>query len=299
VINAFDPTRWRADPLPDAPLVDAVDSPAAVGDRPAGYTPQRQWGLSVQHHPAVAICAVVVEGELDLLTAPLLERSVREQLLAAPAHLILDLESVCFVGSSGLTCLLTARELAQTSGVQLHLAGLITRVVARPVEITGLLAVFSTYPTLIHAMMELADPDARSKHMVPPPVLTAFWRRLMGSVWILELCKFDTGTAPAAAADWINSGVPATQPAPDTAHELLAAYGLWLFHDPSKEIGTGGRHRIGYTCTDAELVLLADLMRHDAAQARLHPMMLASWVAAGYSTTTAVGWIRAGCPFPR
>jgi hypothetical protein len=35
--------------------------------------------------------------------------------------------------------------------------------------------------------------------------------------------------------------------------------------------------------------MLADLVRDDAACAGLHPMMLTAWVAAGYSTDTAVG----------
>jgi anti-anti-sigma regulatory factor len=69
---------------------------------------------------------------------------------------ILDLESVLFLGSSGLSCLLRARELAeQTPGSQLHLAGLITRAVARAVKIIGLLGMFSTYPTLIHAVVDV------------------------------------------------------------------------------------------------------------------------------------------------
>jgi anti-sigma B factor antagonist len=89
---------------------------------------------------------VVIDGQLDLLTALLLEQCVHEQLAAAPPHLILDLESVHFLGSSGLSCLLRARGLVeQTPGSQLHLAGLITRVVARAVKITGLLGMFSTY----------------------------------------------------------------------------------------------------------------------------------------------------------
>jgi anti-sigma B factor antagonist len=247
------------------------------------------------------MCVVVVEGELDLLTAPLLEHHVREQLFAAPAHLILDLESVQFLGSSGLSCLLRARELAQTRGAQLHLAGLITSAVARAVKITGLLGVFSTYPTLIHAVIELVGQAeaARSDPVAPVPVLTAFWRCLMGCVWILELCEFDAGTGLGAVVDWINSGVPANQPAPDMARELLAVHGLWLLPDPVTGSSTGSRHRIGYVCADAELIMLADQLRGDAAQAGIHPVMLAAWVAAGYSLNTAVGWIRAGCPFPR
>lgn len=293
--NAADPTRWQGDPL-----AGEVDPTAALDDRAAGDGLARPWGLSVQHYPAVGICVVVVEGELDVLTAPLLEQRVREQLVAAPAHLILDLEPVSFLGSSGLSGLLVARELALTSGVQLHLAGLITRVVARSVEVTGLLGAFSTYPTLLQAVIELADQEASTAaDVVPPLILTVFWRSLLRSVWILELCEFNHGPGLGTVVDWINSGVSVTQPAPDIAQELLAVHGLWLFRDPSDEFPAGSRHRIGYACADAELVMLADLVRDDAARAGLHPMMLAAWVAAGYSTDTAAGWIRAGCPLPR
>jgi hypothetical protein len=73
-------------------------------------------GLRVQH-PAVGVCVVVVVGELDLLTAPLLDACVREQLAAAPTNLILDLQAVRFLGASGLSCLLRAREgVLQTTG---------------------------------------------------------------------------------------------------------------------------------------------------------------------------------------
>jgi anti-sigma B factor antagonist len=274
-----DPTRWQAHPLAD--------------------TPQPPWKLSVQRYPAVGICAVVVEGDLDLLTGPLLEQCVRQQLRAGPAHLIVDLESVRFVGSSGLNRLLRARQITQTKGTQLHLAGLIARTAPASMTITGLLGVFSSYPTLAHAVMELADrPDATLQQVVLPLVFTAFWRCLMGSVWILELCEFDAGNGHTAVTDWINSGVPATQPAPDKAQELLAGHGLWLFPDTVKQSATGGRHRIGYACADAELITMAHLIRDDAAEAGLHPIMLAAWVVAGYSTTTAAGWIRAGCSFP-
>lgn len=288
VAHAADPSAWRGNP--------------PVGDSLARYDSERLLGLSVLYFPAVGVCVVVVEGELDLLTAPLLERRVREQLLAAPAHLLLDLEPVRFLGSSGLSCLLRIRELAQVSGSRLHLAGLITRVVARSVENTGLLGVFNTYPTLIHAVIELSDhlEATTSDDVAPPAVLTAFWCCSVGSVWTLELREFVAGTGLGAIVDWVSSGVPVTQPKPDTsAQELLAERGLWLFRDPCAGSPTGSRHRIGYVCAEAELIKLAHLVRNDAAQAGLHPVMLAAWIAAGYSTTVAAGWIRAGCLFPR
>ncbi|MBV9058158.1 MAG: STAS domain-containing protein [Pseudonocardiales bacterium] len=277
--NTSDPTRWQADPLDD--------------------TQPPPWKLSVRHYPAVGICAVVVEGELDSRTAPLLEQCVHQQLLAAPEHLIVDLVSVRFVDSGGLNCLLRARQLTQLKGMQLHLAGLITRAAAVPMRITGLPGVFSTYPTLTHAVDELAGCSSEtSPHVVPPRVFTAFWRRLMGNVWILELCDFHAGDGRGAVMDWINSGVPASQPAPDTAAELLGAHGLWLFSDAVKGSATGGRHRIGYACADVELAVTAHLLRDDAAEAGVHPVILGAWVMAGYSTATAAGWIRAGCLLP-
>ncbi|MGH3783071.1 MAG: anti-sigma factor antagonist [Pseudonocardiaceae bacterium] len=120
-------------------------------------TPGQLLGLTVQQ-PTVGVCVVAVDGELDALTTPLLEACLREQLAASPAHLILDLQPVSFLGSNGLNCLLQAREAAElTTGTQLHLAGLVTRVVARPLQVTGLLEQFDTHPTLAEALAALAQ----------------------------------------------------------------------------------------------------------------------------------------------
>lgn len=114
-------------------------------------------GLSLRH-PANGVRVLVVDGELDALTAPLLGACLREQFAAVPAHLILDLQSVRFLGSSGLNCLLDARELvAQSPRVQLHIAGLISPAVARPMAVTGLVDRFDTYPTVADALTALAQ----------------------------------------------------------------------------------------------------------------------------------------------
>lgn len=103
--------------------------------------------------PTLGMCVVTVDGELDMLTAPLLDTCIRDQLADVPQHLILDLQPVRFLGSTGLTCLLNARELAQqTTGTQLHLAGLANRIVKRPLQVTELLGLFETYPTLTDAL---------------------------------------------------------------------------------------------------------------------------------------------------
>ncbi len=146
----------RANPCAaDHPTNSAVAAGSGSADGFALRIATQRLGLSVQH-PTVGVCVVAVDGELDMLTAPLLDACVREQLTTAPANLILDLEAVRFLGASGLSCLLQARELAQqTTGVQLHLAGVVTRAVARSLEVTGLLEQFDTYSRLTDALTAL------------------------------------------------------------------------------------------------------------------------------------------------
>ena len=148
----------RADPsAADHPADSAVAAGGGSGDDVALRIATRRLGLSVQH-PAVGVCVVAVAGELDMLTAPLLDACVREQLATVPTDLILDLEAVRFLGSCGLSCLLRARELVQqTTGVRLSLAGLVTRAVARLLEVTGLLEQFDTYSCLTDALTALTD----------------------------------------------------------------------------------------------------------------------------------------------
>ena len=114
-------------------------------------------GLVVQQLPN-GVRVLIVDGEVDALTAPLLGACLSEQVAAAPAHLIVDLQAVRFLGSSGLNSLLDARERAeQTPGMQLHIAGVVTRAVARPLEMTGLLERFDTYPTVAEALTALTE----------------------------------------------------------------------------------------------------------------------------------------------
>ncbi|MGI8815686.1 MAG: STAS domain-containing protein [Pseudonocardia sp.] len=108
------------------------------------------------HYPTQVFCVLALDGEVDLLTAPLFDDAVREQLAASPGHLIVDLTQVRFMGASGLRCLLEARDLAQLRGSQLHLAGLANRAVARPLQICALLGLFDTHSSLAEALNTLA-----------------------------------------------------------------------------------------------------------------------------------------------
>jgi len=149
VATANDPRDERVGPSTADSPTDPPDLAVRVGTDLLGLVVQQR---------ANGVCVLAVDGELDALTAPLLGACLREQFVANPVHLIVDLQAVCFLGSSGLNCLLEAREIAQqVPGMHLHLAGLATRAVARPLEVTGLLDRFDTYPTLADALTALAE----------------------------------------------------------------------------------------------------------------------------------------------
>ncbi len=108
------------------------------------------------HHLSVEICVIAVDGELDLLTAPLLDSVLRVQLALRPPHLIVDLHQLCFLGCAGLRSLFHARELGIAGGSALHLSGLSNRTVSRALDIGNLSPLFDTHPTLAHALGALA-----------------------------------------------------------------------------------------------------------------------------------------------
>jgi anti-sigma B factor antagonist len=149
-----------------APHHGERDDPPAAGHStlpatPPGTEPSSDPALNepltlTVHHPRPGICVLTVEGELDMLTTPRLHACAQGQLATVPAHLILDLQSVRFMGSHGLHCLLQIRDLVSQTSTLLHLAGLITRTVARPLEVTELITYFNTYPTLTDTLATLS-----------------------------------------------------------------------------------------------------------------------------------------------
>jgi anti-sigma B factor antagonist len=60
-------------------------------------------------------------GELDLLTAPQLERTVRELLASGFDHVVLDLAELRFLDSTGLHLILSLRASADAAGHRLEL----------------------------------------------------------------------------------------------------------------------------------------------------------------------------------
>lgn len=85
---------------------------------------------------------VTVVGEVDTFTAPVLRASLDEQLLQQPTDLVIDLSGVQFLGSAGLAVLVETQKSARASDVPLRLVAA-TRAVTRPLEVTGLIDLFT------------------------------------------------------------------------------------------------------------------------------------------------------------
>lgn len=105
------------------------------------------------HSPVPAQVVVEVAGEVDMLTSPQLRAAVLDQ-FGAPAGVelvVLSLDDVTFLGTSGLAVLIEVREAAHSAGVELRLACTARRVL-RPLTIAGLMPLFDVHDTLDHAL---------------------------------------------------------------------------------------------------------------------------------------------------
>lgn len=85
---------------------------------------------------------VTVVGEVDTFTAPVLRSSLDAQLELQPRELVIDLSGVQFLGSAGLAVLVETQKSARSREVELRLVAT-TRAVTRPLEVTGLIDLFT------------------------------------------------------------------------------------------------------------------------------------------------------------
>jgi anti-sigma B factor antagonist len=85
---------------------------------------------------------VVVCGEVDCSTAPLVTAAVDSLLATAPAEVVVDLCEVTFLDSAGLHALVTAHSRVGEQGARLRVR-VATHAVLRPIQVTGLEDVLS------------------------------------------------------------------------------------------------------------------------------------------------------------
>ena len=87
-------------------------------------------------------CRLMLRGELDLASAPLLEAELRKVQLSGARHVELDLSGLEFIDSTGLTVLIRANEAAESNGHTLSLSGQNPQV-QRLFELTGMVERFT------------------------------------------------------------------------------------------------------------------------------------------------------------
>ncbi len=87
--------------------------------------------------PANGLRTVTVRGEVDLATAPDLEACVRQALDDAPRGVVLDLEGLTFIDSSGLRALVSVSKDAGARGASVGLRN-VPRHAQRVLDLTGL-----------------------------------------------------------------------------------------------------------------------------------------------------------------
>lgn len=122
-------------------------------DQPAkapGGDGEDQITISVSS-PAARQVVVQVGGEVDMLTSPQLRRVVLDGLHGGAELIVLGLDGVMFLGTSGLAVLIEVREAAHSAGVELRLACTQRRVL-RPLAIAGLMPLFDIHDTLDRAL---------------------------------------------------------------------------------------------------------------------------------------------------
>lgn len=113
----------------------------------SGLGPQN-FDVAVQWRGTAAI--VTVSGELDLVTAPQLTESVELVCGKQPTALVIDLSSVGFLASAGMSLLAsTHQKLGDTAGFAVVADGPAT---GRPLTLVGLDQLFGIFATVEEAL---------------------------------------------------------------------------------------------------------------------------------------------------
>ena len=106
---------------------------------------------SIAHRDGMVV--VTVTGEIDLMTASMLETTIDEAIESGPAVLILDLSAVTFLASVGLqTLVVTHDRMSPTGRFAVVADGPAT---SRPIQLIKLDEMVALYPTIERAVTDL------------------------------------------------------------------------------------------------------------------------------------------------
>jgi anti-sigma B factor antagonist len=103
---------------------------------------RQDFAVSIEPGSHDAELVVLVRGEVDLLTAPMLQDELDDAIGKRPETLVVDLDAVSFLDSSGCNALVQGKRRADVHGVGLELVQL-SPACRRVFEIAGLLDLFT------------------------------------------------------------------------------------------------------------------------------------------------------------
>jgi anti-sigma B factor antagonist len=86
--------------------------------------------------PETILC--VLSGDIDAATGPRLQQELTEAVAERPAHLVIDLSGIEFMGSAGLKILTEIHAAQQDVGSHLAIAVGHNRAAVRPIQVTEL-----------------------------------------------------------------------------------------------------------------------------------------------------------------
>jgi len=117
-------------------------------------TSGHQHGFEVQESWSDRIVVLTVCDAVDMLSAPQLSEAICDALREAPVGLIVDLTSVDFLASVGISVLVAAQEAADAMSVRF---GVVAEGAAtsRPIRLLGVDALLTLHPTLGDAIRDL------------------------------------------------------------------------------------------------------------------------------------------------
>lgn len=113
--------------------------------------------LTVQTEQRDDVVVVSVAGELDMATAPNLQDQITDLLEKGRSRLVFNLADVTFCDSTGLSVFVRAKNSCDDVGGVVRLAAP-QRGVLRILEVSGLVEVLHTYPTVDEALAADAEP---------------------------------------------------------------------------------------------------------------------------------------------
>ncbi|MGK4595274.1 STAS domain-containing protein [Amycolatopsis sp. w19] len=162
--------RPSSEPLDAAPTADGgnrdrtglgvvravMEFPAGGGGPPVRLPPPLT--VAVEHLGRAVVLAV--DGDVDLHTAPVVQRAIESLLDTRPRRLVVDLTLVRFLNSAGLEVLLAAHRRAGRD-TDLRIVAT-TRAVWRPLQLTRLheqLIIHASLPAAIAAPSRTTDED--------------------------------------------------------------------------------------------------------------------------------------------